>query len=216
MSTVVPPFRNSSAPQPMNGGFLHSLISSNSLFFCIRSELRIDRAALGPTAATPAPFELFDFFDFLRTVFSRLVTQSHRLARRRRTMCAPELARSPSPPSRGSSNLDRTRPRPSRVLPLPPSRQFKASISHDSAWSRPRQSSAAQIPLRSYREASTTPKWPASRSPNEADYISTAQQETEIDLTKTHAELLEIEKTLRAATKRHNEFLRELGLPLLP
>ncbi len=51
---------------------------------------------------------------------------------------------------------------------------------------------------------------------NISRYVSTAEDEEEIDLTKTHAELLEIEKALRAATKRHNEFLRELGLPLLP
>ena len=51
---------------------------------------------------------------------------------------------------------------------------------------------------------------------NISRYVSTAQQEVEIDLTATHAELVEIEKTIRKATTKHNEFLKELGLSPLP
>jgi type I restriction enzyme M protein len=51
---------------------------------------------------------------------------------------------------------------------------------------------------------------------NISRYISTAQDETEIDLAATHAELVDIDKTIRKATVKHNEFLRELGLPPLP
>jgi type I restriction enzyme M protein len=51
---------------------------------------------------------------------------------------------------------------------------------------------------------------------NISRYISTAVSETEISLEATHAELVEIEKTIRAATAKHNEFLKELGKPLLP
>lgn len=51
---------------------------------------------------------------------------------------------------------------------------------------------------------------------NISRYISTAQAETEIDLQATHSSLMEIEKKIRAATQKHNAFLLELGLPLLP
>lgn len=51
---------------------------------------------------------------------------------------------------------------------------------------------------------------------NISRYISTAQAETEIDLQATHASLVEIEKKIRAATLKHNAFLRELNLPVLP
>jgi type I restriction enzyme M protein len=51
---------------------------------------------------------------------------------------------------------------------------------------------------------------------NISRYVSTAQQEEEIDLAKVHADLVEIEKTIREATARHNSFLKELGLPPLP
>src|SRR5215213_6781222 len=46
--------------------------------------------------------------------------------------------------------------------------------------------------------------------------LSTAEQEAEIDLTATHGKLVEIEKQIRSATAKHNAFLKELGLPLLP
>lgn len=48
---------------------------------------------------------------------------------------------------------------------------------------------------------------------NISRYISTAVGEEEIDLAQTHAELLEIEKRIQAATARHDAFLQELGLP---
>ena len=51
---------------------------------------------------------------------------------------------------------------------------------------------------------------------NISRYISTAVAEKEIDLTATHGSLMEIEKAIRSATRKHNEFLKELGLPLLP
>lgn len=51
---------------------------------------------------------------------------------------------------------------------------------------------------------------------NISRYVSTAQQEPEIDLAATHRELVEIEKSIETATARHNEFLKDLGLPPLP
>jgi type I restriction enzyme M protein len=46
--------------------------------------------------------------------------------------------------------------------------------------------------------------------------VSTAKDEVEIDLAATHAELVKIESEIRKATAKHNEFLKELGLPPLP
>ena len=51
---------------------------------------------------------------------------------------------------------------------------------------------------------------------NISRYISTAQEEPEIDLAATHRELVEIDQAIRKATAKHNEFLKELRLPLLP
>lgn len=51
---------------------------------------------------------------------------------------------------------------------------------------------------------------------NISRYISTAVAEEEIDMSLVHRELTEIESTIDAATAKHNEFLGELGLPLLP
>ncbi len=51
---------------------------------------------------------------------------------------------------------------------------------------------------------------------NISRYISTAISESEIDLAATHGELVEIESAIRKATDKHNEFLKELGLPPLP
>jgi type I restriction enzyme M protein len=51
---------------------------------------------------------------------------------------------------------------------------------------------------------------------NISRYISTAVQEEEVDLDVVHQELTEIEKRAREATRKHNAFLKELGLPLLP
>lgn len=47
-------------------------------------------------------------------------------------------------------------------------------------------------------------------------YVSTAETEAEIDLTEVQGSLVEIDKRVKQATARHNEFLKELGLPLLP
>lgn len=51
---------------------------------------------------------------------------------------------------------------------------------------------------------------------NISRYISTAEQELAIDLTATHRELVEIEKQIRDSTAKHNAFLKELGLSLMP
>ena len=51
---------------------------------------------------------------------------------------------------------------------------------------------------------------------NISRYISTAVGEEEIDLQATNAELVAIEKSIQAATDKHNAFLKELGLPTLP
>lgn len=51
---------------------------------------------------------------------------------------------------------------------------------------------------------------------NISRYISTAEQEPEIDLSGTHETLVELDKQTREATAKHNAFLQELGLPLLP
>ncbi|KFB10492.1 type I restriction-modification system subunit M [Nitratireductor basaltis] len=51
---------------------------------------------------------------------------------------------------------------------------------------------------------------------NISRYISTAEPEPEIDLSATHEELMKLDKQTREATTKHNAFLKELGLPLLP
>jgi len=51
---------------------------------------------------------------------------------------------------------------------------------------------------------------------NISRYVSVAEDEVEIDLAATHAELVKIEAELRQATAKHNGFLTELGLPMLP
>ena len=51
---------------------------------------------------------------------------------------------------------------------------------------------------------------------NISRYVSTAQAEKEIDLVAVHAELVQIEQDLAEAKARHNAFLVELGLPVLP
>jgi type I restriction enzyme M protein len=51
---------------------------------------------------------------------------------------------------------------------------------------------------------------------NISRYISTATADEEIDLAANHLKLMGIEKEIQAATAKHNEFLKELGLPLLP
>jgi type I restriction enzyme M protein len=51
---------------------------------------------------------------------------------------------------------------------------------------------------------------------NISRYISTAVGEAEIDLSKTHKDLVAIENEIAAAKKKHNSFLMELGLKPLP
>ena len=51
---------------------------------------------------------------------------------------------------------------------------------------------------------------------NISRYVSTAQEEAQVDLAATHLELVRIEGEIANATTKHNEFLKELGLPLLP
>jgi type I restriction enzyme M protein len=51
---------------------------------------------------------------------------------------------------------------------------------------------------------------------NISRYISTAVAEEEIDLAMVNSTLLEIEQKIDESAKKHNEFLKELGLPLLP
>ena len=51
---------------------------------------------------------------------------------------------------------------------------------------------------------------------NISRYVSTAEDEVEINLEDTHRQLVEIEEAIRVSTAKHNGFLRELGKPLLP
>ncbi len=51
---------------------------------------------------------------------------------------------------------------------------------------------------------------------NISRYVSTSKTEEIIDLTKTHQDLQTIEATIKTALDAHNQFLKELGLPLIP
>ena len=51
---------------------------------------------------------------------------------------------------------------------------------------------------------------------NISRYVSTAKAEEEVDLSSVHTELVVLEKNIVQATQKHNEFLKELGLPPLP
>jgi type I restriction enzyme M protein len=51
---------------------------------------------------------------------------------------------------------------------------------------------------------------------NISRYISTAEQEPEIDLLATHEALVDIETQINMATRKYNEFLQQLELPPLP
>lgn len=51
---------------------------------------------------------------------------------------------------------------------------------------------------------------------NISRYISTAVGEEEIDLAETNETLVKVESDIRNARDKHNGFLKELGLPLLP
>ena len=51
---------------------------------------------------------------------------------------------------------------------------------------------------------------------NISRYISTAVGADAINLLETHAELMRIEDAINAAARKHNAFLQELNLSLLP
>lgn len=51
---------------------------------------------------------------------------------------------------------------------------------------------------------------------NISRYVSTSVADEEIDLTAVHAELVALDQKIKTVTDKHNEFLKELGLPLLP
>lgn len=51
---------------------------------------------------------------------------------------------------------------------------------------------------------------------NISRYVSTATPEKEIDLADVHKKMMAIDEQIKAATEKHNAFLKELGLPLLP
>lgn len=51
---------------------------------------------------------------------------------------------------------------------------------------------------------------------NISRYVSTSVAEEEVDLKVVHTRLMEIEKEIVKAKDKHNGFLKELGLPLLP
>lgn len=51
---------------------------------------------------------------------------------------------------------------------------------------------------------------------NISRYVSTSEDEVQINLNEVHEKLVAIEETATNALNKHNEFLKELGLPLLP
>ncbi len=51
---------------------------------------------------------------------------------------------------------------------------------------------------------------------NISRYVSTAKPEVKIDLQVVNGELIDLEKNILSSTTKHNEFLKELGLPPLP
>jgi type I restriction enzyme M protein len=51
---------------------------------------------------------------------------------------------------------------------------------------------------------------------NISRYVSTSVSEKEVDLATVHLDLVSIDKNIRKAKEKHNAFLEELGLPLLP
>jgi type I restriction enzyme M protein len=48
---------------------------------------------------------------------------------------------------------------------------------------------------------------------NISRYVSTAKSEEIIDLKAVNEELMNIEKKIAEATEKHNQYLKELGLP---
>lgn len=50
---------------------------------------------------------------------------------------------------------------------------------------------------------------------NISRYVSTAVAEEEVDLKKVNTDLISLEKKVNDARNKHNNFLKELGLPPL-
>jgi type I restriction enzyme M protein len=50
---------------------------------------------------------------------------------------------------------------------------------------------------------------------NISRYVSTAVAEEPIDLLQVHEKMTEIERKIKEAKDKHNEYLKELGLPPL-
>ena len=50
---------------------------------------------------------------------------------------------------------------------------------------------------------------------NISRYVSTAEDEIQIDLKEVNSKLVDISKSIETATAEHNTFLKELGLPLI-
>jgi type I restriction enzyme M protein len=80
--------------------------------------------------------------------------------------------------------------------------------------------------LDTYRERKEKPRYSRRVGMNEirknemnlniSPYVRTAEPEAEIDLAQVHAEIVTADAKIKAATAKHNQFLKELGLPLLP
>lgn len=51
---------------------------------------------------------------------------------------------------------------------------------------------------------------------NISRYVSTAQAEASVDLGVVHGEMVSLNEKIEAAKDKHNGFLKELGLPILP
>ena len=51
---------------------------------------------------------------------------------------------------------------------------------------------------------------------NISRYISTSKDEKQIELDKVHTDLLSTQDKIKSATEKHNSFLKELGLDILP
>lgn len=54
------------------------------------------------------------------------------------------------------------------------------------------------------------------RNAQDIPNVSTAKPEEPIDLSRVHQKLVAVDKTVKTARESHNQFLKELGLPLLP
>ena len=51
---------------------------------------------------------------------------------------------------------------------------------------------------------------------NISRYVSTAKPEEPVDLARVHTELTDLAEKISKATRKHNEFLKQLGLQELP